>query len=64
MQIAHAAEYYDPMPVIRDFRNFAGGPPTTAIAPSTRITLGITIGELGRWHPAALRERLGTPIDS
>jgi AraC-like DNA-binding protein len=30
--VAHAAEYYDQMHMVRDFRAFAGGPPTKAIA--------------------------------
>ena len=32
LQVAHAAEYYDQMHMVRDFRTFAGGPPTKAFA--------------------------------
>ncbi len=32
LQVAHAAEYYDQMHMVRDFRRFAGGPPTKAFA--------------------------------
>ena len=32
LQIAHASEYYDQMHMIRDFRTFAGGPPTKSFA--------------------------------
>jgi len=32
LEVAHAADYYDQMHMIRDFRAFAGGPPTKAFA--------------------------------
>jgi transcriptional regulator GlxA family with amidase domain len=32
LQVAHAADYYDQMHMVRDFRAFAGGPPTKALA--------------------------------
>jgi AraC-like DNA-binding protein len=32
LEVAHAADYYDQMHMIRDFRVFAGGPPTKALA--------------------------------
>jgi AraC-like DNA-binding protein len=32
LEVAHAADYYDQMHMIRDFRTFAGGPPTKAFA--------------------------------
>lgn len=32
LQVAHAAEYYDQMHMVRDFRAFAGGPPMKALA--------------------------------
>jgi AraC-like DNA-binding protein len=32
LRVAHAAEYYDQMHMVRDFRAFAGGPPTKAFA--------------------------------
>ena len=32
LKVAHEADYYDQMHMIRDFRVFAGGPPTKALA--------------------------------
>jgi len=32
LEVAHAADYYDQMHMIRDFRAFADGPPTRAFA--------------------------------
>jgi AraC-like DNA-binding protein len=32
LQVAHAADYYDQMHMVRDFRAFAGGSPTKALA--------------------------------
>jgi AraC-like DNA-binding protein len=32
LEVAHAADYYDQMHMVRDFRAFAGGPPTRAFA--------------------------------
>lgn len=32
LQVAHAADYYDQMHMVRDFRAFAGGPPMKAFA--------------------------------